>query len=257
LTGRCSWGAARGGGWCGEAEGGEQVVVGGVFCSARGPESALRARVMARWAAREPGGDAAGTRAGLGAGGIGAAIRADASVTEAEAEMLVRSLLSAGVDTTVTALGSALWCLGQNPKAFAALRADPDGMALPAFEETLRLTSPVQAFCRTAAGDCTVAGVEIAAGTKVLCVLGAANVDPGQWGADAEAYDITRVAAGHLALGVGVHACVGQNIARAEGQAVLRALGRQVSRIELLEGAASRPNHAIRALDRLPLRLRP
>lgn len=58
-----------------------------------------------------------------------------------------------------------------------------------------------------------------------------------------------------MALGVGPHICVGQNIARAEGQAVLRAIAEQVDRIELLGDAVWRPNNAIHALDRMPLRL--
>ncbi|MEM7269617.1 MAG: cytochrome P450, partial [Pseudomonadota bacterium] len=188
--------------------------------------------------------------------GIGAAIYASADdgvITEEEAGMLVRSLLSAGVDTTVTALGSALWCFAHNPAQFDALRADP-GRALNAFEETIRYTSPVNAFCRTAAVDTEVAGVNIAEGTKILCVLGAANLDPDHW-PDAGAFDISRKVAGHVALGAGVHNCVGQNVARAEGQAVLAAIAEKVSAITLTGEPVWRPNNAIRALDSLPVRL--
>jgi cytochrome P450 len=87
-------------------------------------------------------------------------------------------------------------------------------------------------------------------------VLGAANLDPDHW-EDADRFDISRRAAGHLALGAGIHVCVGQNIARAEGQAVLRALAERVERIELTGEAIWRPNNAIHALDQLPLRLIP
>ena len=127
-------------------------------------------------------------------------------------------------------------------------------MALPAFEETLRFTSPVQAFCRTAGVDTEVAGVKIEEGTKILCVLGAANLDPDKW-EQAEQFKISRKAIGHLALGVGIHSCVGQNIARAEGQAMMRALARKVEKIELRGEAVWRPNNAIHALDKLPVRL--
>jgi len=44
--------------------------------------------------------------------------------------MLVRSLLSAGIDTTITGLGNAVWCLAQNPDSFQQLRADPSWRAL-------------------------------------------------------------------------------------------------------------------------------
>lgn len=232
------------------------VDYGAMVFNAVGPDNPLRRHIMARGPDIVPWINAACLRENLTEDGIGAAIYGaadDGTITEDEAGMLVRSLLSAGVDTTVTGLGNALWCLAQNPDQYAALRADPD-LALATFEETLRFTSPVQAFCRTAASDTTVAGIKIEEGTKILCVLGAANLDPDHW-PQAHRFDIRRKTGGHLALGVGVHACVGQNIARAEGQAVLRALAERVARIEPAGDAVWRPNNAIHALDRLPLRL--
>ncbi len=225
--------------------------------NALGPDNAQRRAAMANapvvgpWIAEQC------LRENLSEGGIGAAIYASADdgvLTEDEAGMLVRSLLSAGVDITVTALGSALWCFANAPDQFAALREDPQGRALAAFEETIRFTSPVNAFCRTANIDTEVAGVKIAEGTKILCVLGAANLDEAQW-AEASKFDIRRKTMGHLALGAGVHTCVGQNVARAEGQAVLQALGEQVGVIRQTGPAVWRANNAIRALDHLPLRL--
>lgn len=187
--------------------------------------------------------------------GFGAALYESADrgdLTEEEASLLVRSLLSAGVDTTVTGIGNALWCLATNPTEFARLKEDPN-LARGAFEETLRLTSPVHSFCRTAAADTEVAGVKIEEGTKVLCVLGAANLDENRW-ENADRFDVGRKTMGHLALGVGVHVCVGQNVARAEGEAVLAAIAARVDRIALTGTPVWRPNNAIHALDRLPMR---
>lgn len=235
------------------------VEFGSIVFNAIGPENDLRNRAMARNKDVMPWILDRCSRAQLTADGIGATFyeAADAGeITEHEAGMLVRSLLSAGVDTTVTGIGNALWCLANNPDQFKRLKADPEGLALPAFEETLRYTSPVQAFCRTAAEQTEVAGVRIEEGTKILCVLGAANMDPERW-ENPQTFDVTRKTAGHLALGVGVHVCVGQNIARAEGQAVLRALAERVERIEVTGDAVWRPNNAIHALDQLPLRLIP
>jgi cytochrome P450 len=225
--------------------------------NALGPDNAQRQAAMANapvvgpWIAEQC------LRENLTEGGIGAAIYASADdgvLTEDEAGMLVRSLLSAGVDTTVTAVGSALWSFAKAPEQFAVLRDDPQGRALAAFEETIRYTSPVNAFCRTTNVDTEVAGVSIAAGTKILCVLGAANLDDAHW-LEADRFDISRRTIGHLGLGAGVHTCVGQNIARAEGQAVLQALGEQVSAMKQTGPAVWRANNAIRALDSLPLRL--
>lgn len=232
---------------------------GSIVFNAIGPENARRNAAMARNKDVMPWILDRCSRAQLSPDGIGASFYAAADageISEHEAGMLVRSLLSAGVDTTVTGIGNALWCLASNPEAFELLKSDPERLALPAFEETLRYTSPVQAFCRTAGVDTEVAGVRIEEGTKILCVLGSANMDPEHW-ENPEKFDITRQTAGHLALGAGVHVCVGQNIARAEGQAVLRALAERVDRIELAGDVKWRPNNAMHALDRLPLRLIP
>jgi len=223
--------------------------------NALGPDTDLRRRIMAKAPDIVPWINTACLRENLLPGGFGAAIYDAATagdITEDEAGMLVRSLLSAGVDTTVTALGNAMACFAANPDQYAQLRADPT-LALSALEEVLRLTAPVQAFCRTANQDCEVAGIAIEEGTKILCVLGAANTDPARW-PDPERFDITRKSAGHLALGIGVHMCVGQTIARAEGQAVLTAIAQRVRAIEPLGPPVWRPNNAIHALDSLPLR---
>lgn len=233
------------------------IDYGAMVFNAIGPDNALRRAGMAGGQDIIPWINEQCSRDRLTEDGIGAAIYAAADtgeITEEEAGMLVRSLLSAGVDTTVTGIGNALWCLATNPGEYEKLLRDPERMALAAFEETLRYTSPVQAFCRTAGVDTRVAGIEIEEGTKILCVLGAANSDPERW-EDAERFDISRTTIGHLAMGAGIHTCVGQNIARAEGQAVLRALAERVERIEMTDEAAWRPNNAIHALDRLPIRL--
>ncbi|MGR8920575.1 MAG: cytochrome P450, partial [Gammaproteobacteria bacterium] len=148
--------------------------------NALGPDNALRREAMARGATVIDWITAQCARENIRGDGLAASIYAaadDGEITREEAAMLVRSLLSAGLDTTVSALGNALWCLAGFPDEFARLRAEP-ALARAAFDEALRLSSPVHAFCRTAAVDTAVSGVDIAAGTKVLCVLAAANRDP-------------------------------------------------------------------------------
>ncbi|MEO0681026.1 MAG: cytochrome P450 [Pseudomonadota bacterium] len=232
------------------------LAYGAMVFNAIGPDNALRRASMAEaprigpWLAERCARDA------IAPNGLAAALYASADageITEEEAGLLVRSLLSAGVDTTVTGLGAALHALAEAPDQFARLRADP-GLARGAFEETLRWASPVQAFCRTAAEACEVSGVRIAAGMKVLCVLAAANRDP-QAFEDPDRFDIDRNPRKHLAFGTGVHGCVGQAVARAEGEAALRALAVAAARIEPAGTAVWRANNALRGLERLPLRL--
>jgi cytochrome P450 len=232
------------------------VDYGAMVFNALGPDNDLRRAALAGAAELVPWIATQCQREQLEPGGFGAAIYAAADsgeISADEAGMLVRSLLSAGVDTTVTALGNALWCLATHPQQFRLLQDDPT-LARATFEETLRFTSPVHAFCRTAAKDTTVGNINIGAGSKILCVLGAANLDPTQW-TQAHQFDIARGASGHLAFGVGIHACVGQNVARAEGEAVLRALARKVGRLELDSSAQWRANNAVHGLDSLPLRM--
>jgi hypothetical protein len=191
-------------------------------------------------------------------GGFGDQIyqAADAGeITSETAAMLVRSFLSAGIDTTINGLGNALFALASNPDEYAKLHAEPN-LARPAFEETLRWESPAQTFFRTAAKDADIAGVAVPQDTKVLCMLASANRDPRKW-PNPDRYDIQRRPTGHVALGAGIHGCVGQAVARLEGELVLSALARRVKRIEMTGPFTRRLNNTLRALETLPLRFVP
>ena len=75
-----------------------------------------------------------------------------------EAPLLVRSLLSAGLDTTVYGIGAAVYCLARFPDQWQRLRRDPS-LARNAFEEAVRFESPVQTFFRTTTREVEIAGV--------------------------------------------------------------------------------------------------
>ncbi len=230
------------------------VDYGAMVFNALGPDNELRRNSMAKGPEIVPWITEQCKRENLRDDGIGAAIYEAADrqeISEDEAGMLVRSLLSAGIDTTVTAFGNAMWCFANNPDEFRRLKADPE-LSLPAFEEVMRITSPVHSFCRTAQINTKVSDVEIEEGTKILCCLGSANLDEDQW-PDAGRFDITRRPQGHLALGVGIHGCVGQNIARAEGRALLTAIATKVDSIDFAGVVEWRPNNAIHAIDKMPL----
>jgi cytochrome P450 len=197
-------------------------------------------------------------REALRPGGFGDQIyqAADAGeITFDEAPMLVRSFLSAGVDTTVSALGNALLCLATFPDQYARLHANPS-LARSAFEESLRYDSAVQLAFRTTARETELVGVRIPADRKVVAFLAAANRDPRKW-ADPDRFDISRRQPGLATFGFGIHGCVGQVVARMEGEALLGALARRVERIELAGAPQRRLNNSMRALAALPLRLVP
>jgi 4-methoxybenzoate monooxygenase (O-demethylating) len=189
--------------------------------------------------------------------GFGADIWAAADrgeVTPQQAPLIVRSLLTAGLDPTVHALGAVLWALAVNPGQWRLLRARPD-LARTAFEEAVRLESPVQTFFRTADGDVPIGGAVIPDGTKVQLFVSAANRDPRRW-ANPDAFDLTRDPSGHVGFGMGLHQCVGQHVARIEGEALLAALARRVESIELTAPPRRHLNNTLRALASLPVRLR-
>jgi cytochrome P450 len=196
-------------------------------------------------------------RSALAPGGFGAQIYAavdTGDLTEHEAFLIVRGFLTAGMDTTIAGLGSALLCLARDPAQWQLLRQDPS-LAQAAFEEALRLEAPIQTLFRTTARDVEMAGVRLPEGEKVLLSLGAANRDPRKWEKPTR-YDLKRHSGGHVGFGAGIHGCVGQIVARMESHAVLGALARQVRDIRLTGEPEIRLNNTLRGLSQLPLRIR-
>ncbi|WP_329061638.1 cytochrome P450 [Amycolatopsis sp. NBC_01480] len=194
-------------------------------------------------------------RDALAPGRLGAQVWESADrgeITHEQAPMLVRSLLSAGVDTTVYGIGNTIQALSANPQQWARLREKPS-LARFAFDEALRYESPVQTFFRTTTREIEVAGVRIPEGEKVLLFLGAANRDPRKWGPDADRLDITRKAAGHVAFGMGIHQCVGQPIARLEVELVLTALAKRVDRLESAGEPVPKLNNTLKGWSSAPV----
>jgi cytochrome P450 len=176
--------------------------------------------------------------------------------TPEEAERLVRSFLSAGVDTTVNGIGNMMHAFASQPAQWHRLRAEPS-LARRAFEESLRWDSTAQTFFRTTTRDVDVAGVCIPEGAKVLLFLAAANRDPRRWGEDAEQFDIGRQCSGHVGFGFGIHQCLGQMVARLEAELVLEALIPRVRSIRLAGKPLRRLNNTLHAIESLPVEVEP
>jgi 4-methoxybenzoate monooxygenase (O-demethylating) len=176
-------------------------------------------------------------------------------VPEEWAPLLVRSLLSAGLDTTINGIAATIYALASHPEQWSLLRQDPS-LAKSAFEETIRWESPVQTFFRTTTREVEVANKRIPAGEKVLLFLGAANRDPRRW-ENPDSFDIRRNSSGHVGFGMGIHRCVGQTVARVEAEIMLTTLARRVERIELTGQPQRKPNNTLRAWSSLPVTIRP
>ncbi len=196
-------------------------------------------------------------RSALDAQGFGAQIYAYADageITDQEAALLVRSLLTAGVDTSVTGLAATLYAFSHNPDQWAQLRQDP-GLTRAAFDEALRLESPVQTFFRTTTRAVDVGGVSLPEGAKVFMSLASANRDERRW-EQPDRFDIRRRTTGHVAFGAGIHVCIGQMVARMEVELIIRALAKRVERIEPAGEVRWRLNNSMRAYSSLPLSVR-
>ncbi|MGE3712612.1 MAG: cytochrome P450, partial [Hyphomicrobiaceae bacterium] len=102
-------------------------------------------------------------------------------ITAEEAPILVRSFLSAGVDTTVDAVGNVLWCFATHPAEWAKLKANPGAGVKKAIEEVLRYEGPFQTFFRTTSREVEIGGATVGKHEKILLSTGSANRDPRKW----------------------------------------------------------------------------
>lgn len=226
--------------------------------NALGPDNDIRRRAITDSAPHAAWVNDSCQRDRLSPHGFGAQIHAavdSGELSPEEAPLLVRSLFTAGVDTTVSGIGGAVHCLARFPEQFAKLHADPS-LARAAFEEAVRFESPVQILFRTTTRQVRLGATDLEEGEKIMLLLGSANRDPRYWERPEE-YDITRRTSGHVGFGNGVHSCAGQVLARLEGEAVLSALARKVRAIEITGQARRRHNNTLRLLESLPVLLHP
>ena len=163
-------------------------------------------------------------------------------------------LLVAGFETTVNLVGNAVNALLDHPEQWAALCADPAGLAGAAVEETLRYDPPVQRTARCALEDVDLDGHLIRRGQYVITLIGAANRDPEAFGSP-DTFDIHRVpTADHLAFSSGIHYCVGQPLARLEAEIALRRLAERMPRLRRGGPLRRRVSSIVRGPIRLPVR---
>jgi cytochrome P450 len=179
-------------------------------------------------------------------------------LTSAELQSTAFLLLVAGHETTVNLIGNGVAMLLRDPEQLAALRADPSLMP-GTVDEILRHEGPLNiATYRYTTQPLQLGDVLIPAGEFVMVSLASANRDPAVFD-DADRFDITRNANGHMAFGYGIHYCVGAQLARMEGEI---AIGKLLDRFPKLAFARDpgelrwRPSTLMRGLETLPLRLR-
>ncbi|MEM9624007.1 MAG: cytochrome P450 [Pseudomonadota bacterium] len=145
---------------------------------------------------------------------------------------VVSQLLVGGNETTTSLITNAMWRMLQHPQLWQTLCNNPEAYVPIAVEESLRFDPPVLGLYRNTAVDVTLHGETIPAGSKVMLHYAAANRDPDVF-ADAANFRLDRKPQRHLAFGLGVHFCLGAQLARLEASACLHALANMCPDLQL------------------------
>lgn len=135
-------------------------------------------------------------------------------------------VLVGGVDTTTSVIANGLRWLGQHPDERERLRQNPELLPV-AREELLRYFTPTQGLARTVTCDTEVAGVRLSLGDRIFMSFAAANRDPAIFERPDEMI-LDRKPNPHTTFGLGVHRCLGSNIARVELDVVLSEVLRRI-----------------------------
>jgi len=166
-------------------------------------------------------------------------------------------LLFAGHETVTNLLGNGMLCLLHHPEQFTLLRHHPEYLP-SAIEEMLRFESPFQrSTCRITTEDCEIGGKRLGKGEEVCAIIGAANRDPMKF-PEPDKFDIQRTPNRHLAFGLGIHICLGLNLARTEATIGFKQILESMPDIQLADEKPSwRPNTFARGLQSLPVYIQP
>lgn len=162
-------------------------------------------------------------------------------------------LIIAGVDTTWSAIGASLWHLAQRPADRARLVRDPAVLPV-AVEEFLRFYAPVT-MARIVAQDVDIDHQHFARGDWALLPFPAANRDAEAF-ERADEFIIDRERNRHLAFGLGIHRCVGSNLARMEMTVAIDEWIQRIPDFELADpGAVRWSTGQVRGPRELPVRV--
>jgi cytochrome P450 len=162
-------------------------------------------------------------------------------------------LLLGGIDTTSDALECMFASLATHAELRTSIVRDP-GLIPLAVDELLRWESPTTTVRRHLAQDVELGGVHLAAGQQVDVVLASANTDDAHL-PDALTVNLRRSPNHHLAFGLGIHRCLGAQLARLELVTAVREWHRRIPEYNVAPGTALRYGLGgyLRYVEALPL----
>jgi cytochrome P450 len=161
----------------------------------------------------------------------------------------LRLLLIAGIDTTWSAIGSCIWHLARTPEDRRRLVAEPELMPT-AIEEFLRAYAPVT-MAREVVKEIQINGCTFKPGQMVMLSFPAANRDPEMF-EEADKVIIDRKENRHAAFGLGIHRCIGSNLARMEMTVAVEELLKRIPEFSL-DGEVTWSEGTVRGPRKLPI----
>ncbi len=163
-------------------------------------------------------------------------------------------LMVAGIDTTWSSIGSSIWHLAQHPSDLQRMVSEPE--LLPtAIEELLRMYAPVT-MARIVTQDTEIGGCPVKRGDSVLLPFPAANRDPEVF-PNADKVIIDREENRHVAFGLGIHRCLGSNLARLELRIAVQVFIQRFPQFELADpSAVTWSLGQVRGPRKLPVRVK-
>ncbi|MCC5887948.1 MAG: cytochrome P450 [Gammaproteobacteria bacterium] len=175
-------------------------------------------------------------------------------LSDEEAVGLVLQLFVAGNETTTSLITNFVWRLLSNERLWADFCAGRCDLDL-AINESLRFDPPLLGLFRTTAREVEVGGTSIPAHTKVLTHYGAANRDPAAF-SNPNVFDPQRQGRKILSFGLGIHVCLGMELAKLEARVALDALRRRCPDLQLVDDGERIGPFLFWGRRRLPVRNR-
>jgi len=157
----------------------------------------------------------------------------------------------AGLDTVTATLSCCIAYLAGNSQQRDRIVQNPESLET-AIEELLRWETPVAGIPRLAKKDIEIADTLIKKDEMVMLLLGAANLDPGEFEV-ADEVRLDRSRNRHIAFGAGAHRCLGSHLARMELRVGLEEWHRRIPQYRIRDGEVPAYSPGIRDIEFLPL----